>query len=527
MRLQPFGILLVSLVFSIPATGQITPSASTPKVAALEAIVTQTAATISDWESAARVQIDLTIAAVLFGGLITVLQPWGAKSWCKGMNATLGLAVAVISGVTSKAFPVDYRLYQRSALQARAQLRSAQSDLLQLKAGPAPDDEKELKRDFTQRMQAIGDIEAKLSGNDKLAGLLPDLGGVVYAQSAMPAWVTNPPTSASSLYFVGIGEAPTLAVARANSLIQAQGQAAQYLTTQLHSLNGGAAFEFAKSSTSVEDTTFGPATITLDKQQMQGYRYYTLVRLDKTLTRAGVINVLAESCPAPQFPQAAATNIDSVCGVAGYDITEGAQNLVKNNFCATAPARSITVNDMVSLQKRAQAIKDVNFGNPATHPLTSEFGPTINRAPLVVLGEGTQVALSGYVLFARQEGAESVNCGKSVPDRPAYHDIHISIVDAATNRDECSGVVVEMSPHHRPASWTQQNVQSLADQRLPIRVIGQLMFDSSHTPCVGGIAVGGDPKRASLWEVHPIYKFEVCPGGKCVALEDWVAAGAK
>jgi hypothetical protein len=143
------------------------------------------------------------------------------------------------------------------------------------------------------------------------------------------------------------------------------------------------------------------------------------------------------------------------------------------------------------------------------------------------LTAATVTETSGFVLIARQEGAESVNCGASVPDNPAFHDIHISIVDAATNTNECSGVVVEMVPHHRPASWTQENVQAVANKHLPVRVTGQLMFDSSHTPCVGGAAVQGDPKRASLWEVHPIYKFEVCPGGSCVSLEEWAAAGAK
>jgi hypothetical protein len=43
---------------------------------------------------------------------------------------------------------------------------------------------------------------------------------------------------------------------------------------------------------------------------------------------------------------------------------------------------------------------------------------------------------------------------------------------------------------------------------------------------VNRVAQDGDPKRASLWEVHPIYKFEVCPNGTCAdggwkILEDW------
>jgi hypothetical protein len=84
-----------------------------------------------------------------------------------------------------------------------------------------------------------------------------------------------------------------------------------------------------------------------------------------------------------------------------------------------------------------------------------------------------------------------------------------------------------MTPHHRPASWTPANVNSVADKHLLVRVTGQLMFDSSHTPCGGGVPVHGDPSRASLWEVHPIYKFEICPTGVCAdggwqTLEDWV-----
>ena len=43
-----------------------------------------------------------------------------------------------------------------------------------------------------------------------------------------------------------------------------------------------------------------------------------------------------------------------------------------------------------------------------------------------------------------------------------------------------------------------------------------------------GVGAGeGNPKRVSLWEVHPIYKFEVCTGncdgaGTWVPLDEWV-----
>ena len=240
---------------------------------------------------------------------------------------------------------------------------------------------------------------------------------------------------------------------------------------------------------------------------------------------------LTQSCSVPQFPQADATKIDAVCEAAGNGGKEANQNQAKNNFCAAGPARAITIADMVALQKKVQAIKGINFGNPSSHPLASKPGPVVNRKGLVAIGEGNEVALQGYILIARQEGAESVNCGKKVPDSPSYHDIHISIVDSAGNTDECSGVVVEMTPHHRPAPWSPENVQVVGKKHLLVRVTGQLMFDSSHTPCSGGVAVKGDPRRASLWEIHPIYKLEVCPAGDCgttgwKTLEDWVQTEA-
>lgn len=234
-----------------------------------------------------------------------------------------------------------------------------------------------------------------------------------------------------------------------------------------------------------------------------------------------------QSCSQPSYPSAQATPIDSRCGVQGNGGAEAAQNEAKNNFCASG-SKSITIDQMKTLQDEAKN-EGVPFGNDKLHPLTSTPGPATNRGPLQALGEGTEVVLTGYIKIARPEGAESVNCGKNVPNEDVYHDIHINIV-ATPSAAECSGVVVEMIPHHRPASWTPDALNVVKTAGLPVRVTGQLMFDSSHTPCVNGEAVSttgaSDPARVSLWEIHPIYKFEVCTKGDCSSggwtpLEQW------
>ena len=236
------------------------------------------------------------------------------------------------------------------------------------------------------------------------------------------------------------------------------------------------------------------------------------------------------ACANPSYPTpvpAKSPEIDSQCGLAGSGTgPEGAQNSAKNNFCATGTPQAITIDDLTNLQAQVEKNPAINFGNESKG--TKKKGPTTNRAPLRKLGEDKLVTLKAFVLIARQEGAESVNCEKNVPDQAAFHDIHISLVASKDIDEECAGVVAEMSPHHRPDSWSQENVEKVSKAKLPVRVTGHLYFDSSHFPCANGQPVGeGNPKRVSLWEIHPIYKFEVCTAdcdgaGTWVALDEWI-----
>jgi len=230
----------------------------------------------------------------------------------------------------------------------------------------------------------------------------------------------------------------------------------------------------------------------------------------------------AQSCSSPHFPTDTPAALDGTdCGVSGNGGAETWQNEAKNNFCASDPAKPITIPEMVQLQTKVQQDHSIPFGNPRQHPLTSTAGPAKDRSALVALGEGSEVVLQGFVRIARQEGAESVNCGSHIPNVTADHDIHVSVVENS-NDPECSGVVVEMTPHHRPAAWNKATVQAVASAHLLVRVTGQLMFDSSHTPCVNGTSLPGDPSRSTLWEVHPIYEFEVCAQGNCSSGSGWL-----
>jgi hypothetical protein len=242
------------------------------------------------------------------------------------------------------------------------------------------------------------------------------------------------------------------------------------------------------------------------------------------------------TCTTPMLPGKTVA-IDNRCGIQGAGGKEAEQNQVKNNFCAMGAPVETTIDQLTTLQTKVEQNTSINFGDQGNH---GAHGPTTDRAPLKALGEGDLVQLKAFVLAAKQEQAESVNCGHefdSENQKNLFHDIHISLVateNLASPTDkveeaanECQGVVAEMIPHHRPPEWTATNVNKVAAAHLLVRVTGQRFFDSSHVPCADGKPVRSNPKRVSLWEIHPIYKFEVCTAncdaeGTWLLLEEWV-----
>jgi hypothetical protein len=230
--------------------------------------------------------------------------------------------------------------------------------------------------------------------------------------------------------------------------------------------------------------------------------------------------------------------IDGSCPSAAGDAqpaTSGhaLQNIAKNNFCAGGQAVDITHDDLLQLQSAAQKIPGYQNWNrenlpPSRDPFTKNMSGKFK--------EGMLVRYTGFIYelhAADVESGESVNCAQTGAD---VNDIHIAFVASPPDR-ECTSITAEMSPHFRPNAWVASDmapkiaaflepspgkwVSNAPGKRLS-RVTGQLMFDAAHKPCTGGQPNKGDPSRASLWEVHPVYAMEVCTttGAKC-ADTDW------
>jgi hypothetical protein len=268
-------------------------------LAALEHIVRDKSALAAEWENAAGLQILLGISGIVLGGLITVLQPWGATTWCKVTAGLLGLATAVVTGVITKA-PVSSTAYQKSALQVRAKISSLNDDISFLRLSTDQQSQTALRDEFKKTVKEISQIQLKLSGDDvelrsqngaKAGALLLTHIDVVYAQSEskIPSWVTALPVNAADLYFRGSAESDGLSDAKTMSLQNALEECTRFLMSQAASSQVEAVREYAKTTTIVADTFFSYDT------SSRKFRYYTLLRLDKTLARQEVIKALSAS----------------------------------------------------------------------------------------------------------------------------------------------------------------------------------------------------------------------------------------
>lgn len=206
--------------------------------------------------------------------------------------------------------------------------------------------------------------------------------------------------------------------------------------------------------------------------------------------------------------------IDSKCGPTGDAGPKDAlalQDEAKDNFCASGTPKELAFADYPKMQAAAQ--KALGGAN---------YKPPTSRAALQKLGEGKLVRLVAYVDRARYsdvEKGESVNCNLGGdPD----NDVHIPLL-AKPGEDECTSVTAEVSPHYRPDAWTPENLNK---QTMPVRITGQLAFDAEHKPCTKTKVE--EPKRQSVWEIHPVYKIETCTAksaADCVAGDDsvWTA----
>lgn len=226
---------------------------------------------------------------------------------------------------------------------------------------------------------------------------------------------------------------------------------------------------------------------------------------------------IAVSCVLPFESIQRRHPIDACCGLGGTNkpgTPQAAQDLAKNNFCAKGTPVTMSFGNFIQLQHAAE-VAGIPFGRTSDIPSDRVVLHNLVSFPNEGrVGEGSVARLAAYVIdahYSNVSSGESVNCRQAGIES---NDIHVTLGQNSNKDDPCTSITAEVSPHFRPDVWTPDNLNRHNTHLF--RVTGQLFFDASHRPCAGGTAIL-PPKRASLWEIHPVYAVEICidPNNNC------------
>lgn len=249
----------------------------------------------------------------------------------------------------------------------------------------------------------------------------------------------------------------------------------------------------------------------INTRGQQGWVSARNIRIEKT---AAAVVPFAAAAPCPTSLSACPPN---GCGEAGKP--QGIVNEAKQHIPPDGDALPLTFTDFRSLQDQANPL--VNQKTPLTQAQRDLIKSlTVSHGSA---GEGSLVSVTGFIAFKSKPHAnsgESVNCRLS---GQVNNDFHISVALRSTQTEKRS-IVVEMIPQGRPTEWTITRLKKVQAEKRRVLIVGQLFYDNLHFVNPDGISTN-DPKRFSLWEVHPITKFFVCvkPSNSCSPdnLSEW------
>jgi len=200
----------------------------------------------------------------------------------------------------------------------------------------------------------------------------------------------------------------------------------------------------------------------------------------------------------------------------------GMRNMAKRHIPAAGTPVTLEMSDF----ERLQTSTNTKFGNAATTKkhFSGDRSDLHGIATLSgTASEGDLVQLAAYIIEVRPQGPESVNCaGQDGTDS------HISVGGPKTT--EWRSVVVEMIPQFSPGhGWNAATLRRLRTKKMQVLVVGGLTYDNEHyVNKESSNPKHAQPKRMSLWEIHPITQFYVCRASTCDPqnLSEWMTLAA-
>jgi len=181
--------------------------------------------------------------------------------------------------------------------------------------------------------------------------------------------------------------------------------------------------------------------------------------------------------------------------------TESTQNSLKNRIDSPSGTwNPVAISDLV----------DLAFPAPLPRQRSGWTAPEITS---ITVNEGWPIQVEGWLVGARAEGPESCNCHLADNADVDYHLWLVDDLNQVKQHDRSRALVCEVSPRMRAKNptWDITKIAAVAQALTKVRISGWLMMDPEHPDQIG-------KTRGTIWELHPIIKFEVEHGNAWAAL---------
>ena len=271
MRPKRLALLLLSLLLVSPGLTSL--RAERFPVEAKREQLQMYRGAVKNWGLMEDTQLLITVAVILFGTSITVIQGL-EKGWTKRATLFLGTATTVLTGLSTKLFEADYRTYGQAVVQG-THILNQMTDVLENASDPNADQSGLVElwgkwdTEFSglqNRMFGQGQVEAVAQSS-----LVP----AVYAQGGEPAWFNRPPSDPYNYYFAGSSISESLSQAEQASREDAVRTGSETIARARPGADFLALASRIRVSSVIADTSFS-----FDRQGRR-YRVYTLLRLSR------------------------------------------------------------------------------------------------------------------------------------------------------------------------------------------------------------------------------------------------------
>lgn len=280
------------------------------------------------WRTSADVQVCLFMAVGVFGAAISALHRLNS-TWAKNCVLVFGVLSTVFTGIDNSSqnvFSADYRSLRRAANEADlVVLQMEQIANTPNLAALGADDRLVVYKAWNQQVNAYTGIVRSIEGASENPPLAKAGGFIllnlpaVEAQSTPepPKWISNPPSSATNLYFVGVGSDTFLAKAEDRSLADGREQIARAFALRP---------PYAPSETGinlVQSAVIQQSTYYRYDKNASAYTFFTLLSIARNLR--DVLSPTAEFRKQDWFPVDLA--FDPVAGLFVLDRNGGVGQL--------------------------------------------------------------------------------------------------------------------------------------------------------------------------------------------------------